>query len=318
MQLSSWLSEMWRSARGRRWWWNHAMTGEEPLPDWVRDVVPEGLVDLHTHFLPEQVLNKVWAYFDDAGRHYGLAWPVHYRLPEDERLAALRRLGVTTFAPLVYPHRPGMAAWLNDWVVDFADRTPGAVRTATIYPDPDVVTYTTRAVERGVRAVKVHVQVGGFDPRDELLDPVWGLLADAALPVVVHCGDGPIAGAWTGIDVFEQVLRRHPRLVAVLAHAGMPDYDGALGLVARYPGVHLDTTMVGTAFTEAFAPLPVDWTARLAAVADRVVLGTDFPNIPYAYAEQVEAIGRWAQDERLGAPFLRAVLRETSLRLLAA
>jgi hypothetical protein len=76
--------------------------------------------------------------------------------------------------------------------------------------------------------------------------------------------------------------------------------------------------MVGTAFTEAFAPLPVDWTARLAAVADRVVLGTDFPNIPYAYAEQVEAIGRWAQDERLGAPFLRAVLRETSLRLLAA
>jgi uncharacterized protein len=294
------------------------MTGEERLPDWVREVVPEGLVDLHTHFLPERVLRKVWAYFDDAGRHYGMAWPVHYRVPEDQRLAVLRRLGVTTFAPLVYPHRPGMAAWLNDWVVDFADRTPGAVRTATLYPEPDVGSYMPRAVERGVRVVKVHVQVGGFDPRNALLDPVWGLLADKGLPVVVHCGDGPIAGAWTGIDVFEQVLRRHPRLVAVLAHAGMPDYDAALALVARYPGVHLDTTMVGTAFTEAFAPLPADWTARLAGVADRIVLGTDFPNIPYAYAEQVEAIGRWAQDPRLGAPFLRAVLRETPLRLLAA
>jgi hypothetical protein len=74
---------------------------------------------------------------------------------------------VTTFAPLVYPHRRGMAAWLNDWVVDFADRTPGAVRTAAFYPDPDVGAYMTGAVERGVR-VKVHVQVGGFDPREEL------------------------------------------------------------------------------------------------------------------------------------------------------
>ncbi|HYJ76211.1 MAG TPA: amidohydrolase, partial [Kineosporiaceae bacterium] len=125
------------------------MTGEERLPDWVGEVVPEGLVDLHTHFLPERVLRKVWAYFDDAGRHYGMAWPVRYRLPEEERLAVLRRLGVTTFAPLVYPHRPGMAAWLNDWVLEFADRTPGALPTATFYPDPDVGSYMTRAVERG-------------------------------------------------------------------------------------------------------------------------------------------------------------------------
>ncbi len=163
----------------------------------------------------------------------------------------------------------------------------------------------------------MHVQVGAFDPRDALLDPAWGLLADAGTPVVVHCGDGPVPGPYTGIEVFEQVLRRHPRLVAVLAHAGMPDYVGALELVARYPGVHLDTTMVGTAFTDAFAPLPADWPVRLAAVADRVVLGTDFPNIPYAYAEQIEAIGGWAEDRRLGEPFLRAVLRETPLRLVA-
>jgi hypothetical protein len=45
------------------------MTGDERLPDWVRKVVPEGLVDLHTHFLPERVLRKVWAFFDDADRH---------------------------------------------------------------------------------------------------------------------------------------------------------------------------------------------------------------------------------------------------------
>jgi len=62
----------------------------------------------------------------------------------------------------------------------------------------------------------------------------------------------------------------------------------------------------------------VDWTTRLADLGDRIVLGSDFPNIPYAYAEQIEAIGRWARDERLGTSFLRAVLRGTPLRLISA
>jgi predicted TIM-barrel fold metal-dependent hydrolase len=296
-----------------------------PTGDWrgehlsaaVRDAVPEGLVDLHTHFLPERVLRKVWAFFDEAERHYGMAWPIHYRLPEDERVRTLAGLGVATFAPLVYAHRPGMAAWLNEWVASFAARTPGALPTATFFAEPGAEGYLGEALAGGARVVKIHVQVGGFDPRDDVLGPSWGLLAEAGVPVVVHCGDGPVPGAHTGLGVFEEVLRRHPRLVAVLAHAGMPDYEGALGLVARYPRVHLDTTMVGTAFTEAIAPLPADWPGRLGDVADRVVLGSDFPNIPYPYGEQLDAIERWSRAPGLGRPLLRAVLRENGLRLLA-
>jgi uncharacterized protein len=117
--------------------------------------------------------------------------------------------------------------------------------------------------------------------------------------------------------VFAEVLTAHPRLRVVLAHAGIPDFGDALDLMGRHPHLHLDTTMVGTAFTEAFAPLPPDWAARLADVADRVVFGSDFPNIPYAYAEQVSAVAGWAAtDERLGAPFLRSVLHDGPARLL--
>jgi predicted TIM-barrel fold metal-dependent hydrolase len=104
---------------------------------------------------------------------------------------------------------------------------------------------------------------------------------------------------------------------AVLAHAGMPDFAAALDLVHRYECVHIDTTMVGTAFSHRFAPLPADWPARLAGVADRVVFGSDFPNIPYPYAEQVRAVAGWAAaDPRLGAPFLRSVLHTAPSRLL--
>jgi hypothetical protein len=173
------------------------------VPRFVAALGIPGIVDPHVHFLPESVLRKVWAYLDQAQEHYGTPWPVHYRLPEPERVATLYELGVTTYAPLVYPHRPGMARWLTDWVTDFAERTPAAVRTAT-------------------------------------------------------------------------------------------------------------------AFTERFAPLPRDWPARLAGVADRIVFGSDFPNIPYAYAEQVQAVAAWAAaDDRLGATFLRSVLHDAPARLLA-
>jgi len=276
-----------------------------------------GIVDVHVHFLPENVLRKVWGYFDQAQEHYGMPWPVHYRLPEADRVAVLEKLGVTTFAPLVYPHRPGMARWLTEWVTEFAAATLGAVPTATFFPEPDVADYLGATVEDGARIAKVHVQVGGFDPRDPLLTPAWGLLAEAGVPVVVHCGHGPRRGAHTGLDVFAEVLRAHPRLRAVIAHAGLPDFDSALGLLVAHPSSVIDTTMVGTPFTEAFAPLPRDWAPRLADVADRVVFGSDFPNIPYAYAEQVRVVAGWAAaDDRLGEPFLRSVLHDAPARLL--
>lgn len=291
--------------------------GDADVPRFLAELGLPGIVDVHVHFLPANVLAKVWAFFDRAEEHYGTAWPVHYRLPEPDRVAILRDLGVTAFAPLVYPHRPGMARWLTEWVTAFSDATPGAVRTATLFPDPDVADYLGAAVAAGARVVKVHVQVGGFDPRDPLLSGAWGLLAEAGVPAVVHCGNGPLRGAHTGLDVFAEVLAAHPRLPVVLAHAGLPEYGAALDLVARYPHVHLDTTMVGTAFTEAIAPLPPDWPARLADVGDRVVFGSDFPNIPYPYAEQVRAVAAWAAaDARLDAGFLRAVLHDNPTRLL--
>lgn len=287
------------------------------VPSWLASLALPGIVDMHVHFMPQRLMDRVWDYFDQAGQNYGVEWPIQYRYDEATRLDVLRSLGVTAFAPLAYPHKPGMAAALSAWAVDFGHRVPGAVPTATLYPEPSVASYLGAALDAGARCVKVHVQVGDFDPRDPLLDPAWGLLAEAAVPAVVHCGNGPVGGRFTGLDVFEDVLRRHPRLVAVLAHAGTPDYLLALDLVARYPRVYLDTTMVGVPFVEAINPLPPDWPARLVDVADRIVFGSDFPNIPYAYAEQLAAIGRWATaSPHLGAPFLAAVLHDTPAGLL--
>ncbi|MGC4940307.1 amidohydrolase family protein [Kribbella sp. DT2] len=285
---------------------------DDEVPGWWQRLGLDGLVDVHVHFLPDQVMNAVWAYFDQAEQHYGVAWPVQYRTPVPDRVETLQRLGVRRFPALVYPHKPDMAAWLNSWARDFAARTPGCVASGTFYPEPGAASYVKEALELGTRIFKVHVQVGDYDPRDEELDAVWGQLAEAGVPVVVHCGSGPIQGRHTGPGPMGDVLAKHPRLTAVIAHLGMPEYAEHLALAETYPNVHLDTTMALTPFTESLAPYPRELRPRMAALQDKVVLGSDFPNIPYEYAVQLEALERLD----LGDDWLRAVCWENGLRLL--
>jgi len=219
---------------------------------------------------------------------------------------------VLRFTSLVYAHKPDMAAWLSSWALDFAARTPDCVPTATFYPEPSAPAYVEQALGRGARIFKAHVQVGDYDPRDPLLDPVWALLEDAAVPVVIHCGSGPAPGRFTGPEPVRAVLRRHPRLRLVVAHMGLPEYAEFLDLADAHEGVHLDTTMAFTDFTEEDAPFDRALLPRLRDLGDRILLGTDFPNIPYPFRHQVEALERLD----LGEDWLRGVLLRNAERLL--
>ncbi|HET6858981.1 MAG TPA: amidohydrolase family protein [Streptomyces sp.] len=270
-----------------------------------------GIIDVHTHFMPDRVLKKVWAYFDAVGPLTGAKWPIAYRHEEDERLALLREFGVRHFTSMIYPHKPGMAAWLNGWAADFAARTPDCLHTATLFPEEGVEAYVREAVESGARVFKSHVQVGAYDPNDALLDPVWGLLAEAGIPVVMHCGSGPVPGKHTGPEPAGRLLARHPRLRLVVAHMGMPEYTDFFDLAERYDEVRLDTTMAFTDFSERRTPFPAGELGRLADLGDRILLGTDFPNIPYGYGHQLEALERLG----LGDDWLRAVCYRNAARL---
>lgn len=285
---------------------------DSEVPAYWQGLGLPGLADVHVHFLPERMLRKVWAFFDDAERRYGVPWPIHYRTSEEQRLATVRELGLRAVPALTYPHKPGMARWLNDWNVDFARRVPDAVHCGTLYPEPDVGEYVGQSLASGARLFKMHVQVGGYRPDDPLLEPAWDLLEQARVPVVIHAGSAPRRGAHTGVAPVRAVLRRHPSLVLVVAHLGMSEYHEFADLAEAYDGVHLDTTMAATAFTDRFAPLPADYLPRLATLRDKVVLGSDFPNIPYPYAEQLRALA----DLELGDDWMRAVLWHNGARLL--
>jgi predicted TIM-barrel fold metal-dependent hydrolase len=285
----------------------------EVHPYWRQLGLP-GIVDVHVHFMPERVMRKVWAYFDSVGPLTGRTWPILYRWSDEDRLEHLRSMGIRAFPSLIYPHKPGMAEWLNDWARPFARQHPDVIPTATFFPEPGVTSYVERALTQGAAIFKVHVQVGGFDPSDPLLDDVWGLLADAGVPVVVHAGNGPTPGAHTGPGSFGAVLARHQSLTAVIAHMGMPDYDAFLDFAATYPNVHVDTTMcfVDSFDAEAAAQLRRQLAPRLADLQGRVLFGADFPNIPHPYAHQIDVLTRLD----LGDDWMRDVLWHNPARLL--
>jgi predicted TIM-barrel fold metal-dependent hydrolase len=285
---------------------------DEEVPAFWRALGLPGIIDVHVHAMPQRLLDRVWAYFDAAGPLVGRPWPITYRWTHEERLAHLRSLGVRAFPTLFYAHKPGMAVSLNDWGRDVAREQRAAghadvLQSATLFPETGTTAYVDKALRDGAEVVKVHVQVGGFDPRDPLLDHAWGTLEDSGVPAVVHTGSGPTPGRFTGPGPFAEVLRRHPRLVAVIAHMGMPEYADFFDLAERFPRVHLDTTMVFVDFfggTEHQTVLARELSPRLSALADRVLLGTDYPNIPYAYAHQLAALTRTG----LGEDWLRRVL----------
>jgi uncharacterized protein len=284
------------------------------VPRFAADLGLPGLVDVHTHFMPEAVLRKVWAHFDRLRRPDGRPyWPIFYRGDDHARVGLLRRLGVRRFTSLAYAHKPGMAAWLNGWTQTFAARHPDCAHSATFFPEPGVDRYVAEAIEAGAQVFKLHLQVGAFDPRDRRLEPVWSRLARLGIPVVIHAGSGPVPGPHTGPGPTTAVLERHPGLRLVIAHAGGPEYDDFLDLALRHEHVMLDTTMAFTDFTDALGAPPASYCERVVAHPERFVLGTDFPNIPYAYAHQLEALVRLGA----GDAWLRAVCWDNGRRLLA-
>nr|WP_305095384.1 amidohydrolase family protein [Prescottella sp. R16] len=271
----------------------------------------DALIDVHTHFMPQNVLDKVWAYFDSAGPLTGRPWPIRYRIEEQARVGQLRAFGVRRFTSMLYPHKPGMAAWLDQWSADFASRTPDCLHTATFYPEESAPGYVADALAAGARVFKSHIQVGDYDPNDPLLDAVWGLLEDAGTPIVVHCGSGPAPGRFTGPDRIAALLARYPRLPLIVAHMGMPEYAEFLDLADRYPRLLLDTTMAFTDFTESDIPFPRDAVPRLRDLGDRILFGSDFPNIPYRYLDALEALERFG----LGDDWVRGVVHHNAATL---
>ncbi|MEZ4463053.1 MAG: amidohydrolase family protein [bacterium] len=96
----------------------------------------------------------------------------------------------------------------------------------------------------------------------------------------------------------ERVLRRYPTLRLCVPHLGADEFPDYVRMMHRYDTLWLDTTMV----VGDYLPADVPWDDALAR-PERLMYGSDFPNIPYAYSRELERL-----IERLPDPAARAAV----------
>ena len=250
-------------------------------------------IDAHTHLHPPRLFAAIRRWF---GEHSD--WNLQGPTEPDDIVAALRAAGVERFAFFSYAHRPGMARDLNRWIRAAAERFPDGIPLGTVHAgDDDPAAIVDEACGNwGLAGVKLHIQVQRFYPDDPRILPVYERLVALDRALVIHVGTGPHTNEFTGLARFERVLDRVPGLRATICHMGAFETRAALQLLDRFPQLRLDTTMAMSPASLLYTRIDpgVVRDADLVRYSDRILFGSDFPNLPYPY--EAERAGLWARD----------------------
>lgn len=285
----------------------------QPLPaldDPEGERLPSALpavIDAHVHVFARPLFEAIWRWFDQYG------WPIRYKLDADSVVAFLRSRGVSGMVLLHYAHKPGIARAMNAFVAELARRTPTAVGVATVHPDDlDPAAILAEGFAMGLRGVKLHCHVQCFAPDDARLEAIYRACAAADAPLVIHAGREPKSPAYKcdphalcSADRIDAVLRAHPRLRVVVPHLGADEFDAYERLVLRHDNLWLDTTMA----IAGYLPGEVPW-RLVRARPERILYGTDFPNLPYAWDREVSALVGAGLGEEALARVLGGTARE--------
>jgi uncharacterized protein len=255
--------------------------------------VPSPIVDAHTHLFPDRLAAAIRAFFVQFISGDAFEYPHAWR----EARGVLLASGVSRCWTLPYVRQPNGARTLNRWMAEtFSDDAfvePGA----TVHPGDDVRALVDEALDTlGLRLFKLHCSVGDYALTDERLEPLWRRLSDSGTPVVVHLGHS-VAGNTEAseLDDLETVARSWPSARIILAHCAAPAVEEALALLRRCPNLHADLTPV------VFHLAPVA-PGSLAGLEDRILFGSDVPNVVVKVEDALAAIrglGLSAQNEAL-------------------
>jgi predicted TIM-barrel fold metal-dependent hydrolase len=129
-------------------------------------------------------------------------------------------------------------------------------------------------------------------PDDPRLDAAYEEASRAGVPVVLHAGREPSSASYgvdtralCSADAVDRILARHEGLTLVVPHLGADEFFEYERLLDKHARLYLDTTMVLAGYFR-FRPDP----GLLARRATRLLYGTDFPNVPYAWDRELKAL----------------------------
>lgn len=255
------------------------------------------------------MFRAIWRFFETSSS--GL-WKIRYRLAGEEHVSTLKSYGVERFTTLLYAHKKGLAPVLNDFIAEWKEKEHSLLPFGTIYAGDGDVLKTARSLfeSHGFMGIKLHPFVSGEEIDDPRFFPAYELMESLGRVVVCHPGSGPVYTATDGADRLRNVLGQFPGLRVVIAHCGAFEYGEYPLLADDFPHVYFDTAMncVHTHVFEHNCP----GRPFFLRYQDRILFGSDYPNIPYDYTEQIDAVKAF----NLGADIEAKILRKNAERLL--
>ena len=245
------------------------------------------IIDIHVHYFPCKIFKAVWKFFEVSSK--GL-WPIPYKVCEQELIQSLQNKGVSRFAGLFYAHKKGLAAYLNDFMYQAAQAHPQIIPFGTVYAGDDNIKATSRQIfeQYYFYGVKMHPFVSLEQMDDPRFFPLFEIMEGLGKVFLVHGGSAPVFTDKKGPDRLRNLLKNFPRLKVIVAHFGAYEYDQFLDIARHNEHVYFDTAMIGIethVFTSNFLNKEV-----YLEFQDRILFGSDYPNIPYPFEKQVEAI----------------------------
>jgi predicted TIM-barrel fold metal-dependent hydrolase len=263
--------------------------------------VPFGLpevFDAHVHVFPEDVFSSIRRWFDTH------AWRIRYRMKTRDIFSFLLSRGVRRIFALQYAHKPGIASALNAYLASECTGFEGRVTgLATVFPgEKDAGGILKEAFMMKLAGVKLHAHVQCFDLDAHYMEPIYATCSEWDKPLVVHAGREPKSPAYhcdphklCSIERVERVIKAFPKLRLCVPHLGFDETDQYRRLIESYDNIWLDTTMMMADY------FPNQGTLNLKDYRpDRVMYGSDFPNIPYSWDRELRKIsGLGLTDERL-------------------
>ena len=279
------------------------------IDDREGETIPKGfpaVIDSHVHVFPDKIFTAVRQWFD---RH---AWRIRYQLSTARIFDFLLSRGVGHIVALQYAHVPGIANDLNRYMLAQCHRHPGRITgLATVFPgEPDANAILQSAFDTGLSGLKLHAHVQCFDidaPETRLL---FEVCQNYGKPIVMHYGKEPKSPAYRcdpyeicSADRLERLLVDFPQLKICVPHLGFSETRAYQRLLEKYDTLWLDTTMVIAGYFPMPDPIELkDY--RL----NRIMYGSDFPNIPYAWDRELKRL----RDHRLTAEELEMVLNRNA------
>jgi predicted TIM-barrel fold metal-dependent hydrolase len=266
---------------------------KEPLPminEPEGDHVPPSLpfiVDGHVHLFPDFLFAPIRQWFDKFG------WPIRYQMSSEDIIQFLHSHGINHIVALHYAHKPGLARELNSYMADICRTHPQVTAMATVYPgEENVPSILEQAFQDGLSGVKLHNHVQCFEINSEAMNEIYQTCSDQRKPLIMHVGREPKSPAYPcdpyelcRADKLERVLKEFPRLKVCVPHLGADEFEDYQRMLRGYDNIWLDTTMMLAQY------LPMDYFPDLSKMrADRVIFGTDFPNLPYAWDRELKEL----------------------------